>query len=288
MPEMPELTNECFFIAPIGESGSDTRRRSDGVLKYIVGRAADEVGLTAVRADQLAEPGQINLQVVDHVLRAKAAVADMTGLNPNVFYEIAIRHTARLPLVLIAEKDCQLPFDIANMRTIFFDHTDLESADSCREAIVAALKPALDGGVVDSPIGTSIDLSSMSGGNAMERGIADILSTLEDLAKEQREVRTEVEGVRRLQHRTVHPAALSDAMHRLERLVRISEGIDDPELAEAIDELRRPLMYMAPIQCIASTCVIDERCTAMGRRASGKSSAAPHCPQQGSGSSGRQ
>jgi hypothetical protein len=95
--EIPALEKECFFIAPIGKEGSPERNRSDGVLDFIVARAAQELELTAVRADQMGEPGQITLQVINHILGARAAVADLTGLNPNVFYELAVRHTARLP-----------------------------------------------------------------------------------------------------------------------------------------------------------------------------------------------
>jgi hypothetical protein len=42
--DLPGLDNECFFIAPIGSEGSDTRERSDGVLEYIVAPAAADVG----------------------------------------------------------------------------------------------------------------------------------------------------------------------------------------------------------------------------------------------------
>lgn len=242
MSNLPELEKECFFIAPIGEAETSIRRRSDGVLKYIVGRAAEEVGLTAIRADQLADPGQINLQVVEHVLNAKVAVADLTGLNPNVFYEIAIRHTARLPLVLIAEKDCVLPFDISNMRTIFFDHTDLESADHCRESIVTALKSTLNGGAVESPIATSIDLSSMSGGNVVERGIADILSTLEELSREQRQ---EIDILRRSQHRySMNPIAVLDLMEAMERLESLASICDIKDLEVAVKDLQRPMNHL--------------------------------------------
>src|SRR6266542_6713285 len=110
MPEsMPTLETECFFIAPIGEDGSDIRHRSDGVLKFIVARAAQELGLTTIRADQIAAPGQITLQVINHVLQAKAAVADLTGRNANVFYELAVRHSARLPVALIVELNVRPP-----------------------------------------------------------------------------------------------------------------------------------------------------------------------------------
>ena len=182
------LDYECFFIAPIGKDGSPERKRSDAILKFVVSRAATELGLTAVRADQISEPGQITLQVIDHVLRAKAAVADLTGSNANVYYELAIRHTAKLPIALIAEKDCVLPFDIAQMRTIFVDHTDLASADNCRESIVVQLREALgDNAVVDSPIATSIDVRALQSGDKVERNIAELVTAVEELSKMQRQ-----------------------------------------------------------------------------------------------------
>jgi len=185
---MPALENECFFIAPIGEEGSEIRRRSDGVLNFIVAHAAAELDLTAIRADQIAAPGQITLQVIDHILQAKAAVADLTGRNPNVFYELAVRHSARLPVTLIvAHDDPSLPFDIAQMRVIRFDYRDLASADQCRQAIVAHLREAVEG-AVDSPIGASIDLRALGGGNRVERSIAEALAGIEELSRLQRMV----------------------------------------------------------------------------------------------------
>src|SRR3979490_353992 len=117
---LPPYEDECFFIAPIGKDGSDVRKRSNGVRDFIVKPAVAELGLTTLRADDLAKPGQITLQVIEHVLRAKGVVADLTGANANVFYELAVRHTAKLPVVLIAEADeiDRLPFDIAQMRVI--------------------------------------------------------------------------------------------------------------------------------------------------------------------------
>lgn len=183
---LPAMDKECFFIAPIGADGTPERDRSDGILEFIVGRAAQELGLEAIRADQIAEPGQITLQVIGHVLGAKAAVADLTGLNANVFYELAVRHTARLPVALIAEKDCSLPFDIAQMRTIFFQHNDLRSADQCRRDIVSQLGEAITNGAVDSPIATSVDVQALQGGSAVERNVAELVTAVEDIAKIQR------------------------------------------------------------------------------------------------------
>ena len=144
---LPGFDQECFFIAPIGADGSEIRDRSDGVLDFIVLPAAEEVGLSPVRADRIAKPGQITRQILDHILEARAVVADLTGANANVYYELGIRHDRQLPVVLIAEdtEDGRLPFDIAGMRTIFFQSNNLRSASKCKDEIVKQLKEALGG-----------------------------------------------------------------------------------------------------------------------------------------------
>ncbi len=249
-PQLPALDTECFFIAPIGADGSPERNRSDGILEFIVGRAADELGLAAVRADQIAEPGQITLQVIDHVLGARAAVADLTGLNPNVFYELAVRHTARLPVALIAEKGSALPFDIAPMRTIFFEYTDLRSADQCRRDVVSHLRNAMDSGAVDSPIATSIDVRALSGGSAVERSVGEMVTTVEEVARLQRDtaVRVDVLSHELMRANLLGPemsSALSAAMAGLNALERLLAERDDLELHEAFRHLEDPLRYMA-------------------------------------------
>ncbi len=235
---------ECFFVAPIGEEGSEIRRRSDGILNFIVSRAASELDLHTVRADQLSEPGQINLQVIQHVMSARVVVADLTGLNPNVFYELAVRHTANLPVVLIAERGTDLPFDIAQMRTIFFDHTDLEEADKCRQEIVAQLTQALEGGAIDSPISTAVDIRSLAAGSAIDRSVAELVTTVENLATAQRETREAVEFMMRRGGgmRTVDPGAIRDLAETYDEL-RNTIDPDDPA-RELLDKLGKPIHFL--------------------------------------------
>jgi hypothetical protein len=85
----------CFVIAPIGEDGSETRKRSDQILDHIIKPAVTECGYTAVRADKIEKPGVITSQVIQHVVEDDLIVADLTERNPNVFYELAVRHATR-------------------------------------------------------------------------------------------------------------------------------------------------------------------------------------------------
>ena len=249
--ELPSLANECFFIAPIGLDGTSERQRSDGVLHFIVDRAAQELGLTAVRADQIADPGQITRQVIDHILGARGAVADVTDLNPNVFYELAIRHTAQLPVVIIAEKDCRLPFDIAQMRTIFFQSNDLQSADQCRVEIVAQLRRALDG-AIDSPITASVDVRALSGGSAADEISQNIVTTIENVARSQYEIIGRIDKIEsRSSIRTsqakdyVNPSAVSDLIKAWRSALKIARKQQDEELISALQEQISSLSHIA-------------------------------------------
>jgi hypothetical protein len=179
MDPLADFEHECFFIAPIGQEGTAVRTRSDLVLQFIVRPAAEELGLSALRPDELAAPGQITHRVIEHILHARAAVADLTGRNANVYYELAVRHMARLPVALIvAVDDDPLPFDVQQMSVIRFDHTDLRSADQCRRSIVGHLSAALRG-AVDSPIASARDVAQMG----MENGeitLAELMSKVRE------------------------------------------------------------------------------------------------------------
>lgn len=178
-----DFDHECFFIAPIGDVGGEIRKRSDGVRDWVVKPAAEAAaGLQTVRADDVGEPGQITAQAIQHCLKAKAAVADLTGGNPNVYYELSVRHGAQLPAVLIAEEGTSLPFDISQSRVIFFDHTDLNSAGRAKEELQAQIEASLNN-PPDNPISDGMRLAELQAGGAEEQALARVLDRLDSLAR---------------------------------------------------------------------------------------------------------
>ena len=111
----------CFLIAPIGAPGSDTRRRTDRFEKHILVEALSGLQFNVVRADKIAASGMITNQIMKEILSADLAVVDLTDHNPNVFYEMGIRHVTRRPIVHVKQKGTTIPFDNANMRTLDYD-----------------------------------------------------------------------------------------------------------------------------------------------------------------------
>jgi hypothetical protein len=117
----------CFYITPIGADDSEERKHSDLFMSSLVQPALEELGLTVVRADQIGEPGMITTQVLEYLKRSRLAIADLSYLNPNVFYEVALRHALRLPVVQLIRKADRLPFDVNQSRTLVFDTSDIYS-----------------------------------------------------------------------------------------------------------------------------------------------------------------
>lgn len=116
----------CFVISPIGEPDSTTRLRSDWVFRSLIKPALKRCGLTPVRAGDLRDPGRITNQILKHLARDVVVVADLSERNPNVFYELGIRHALGNPCVQIIQNDQDLPFDLAPIRTVEFSLRQLK------------------------------------------------------------------------------------------------------------------------------------------------------------------
>jgi hypothetical protein len=223
-----DLERECFFIAPIGDQGTDIRKRSDGVRDWIVKPAAAAHNLETRRADDVGEPGQITAQAVQHCLKAKAAVADLTGGNPNVYYELSVRHGAQLPVVLIAEEGTKLPFDISQSRVIFFDHTDLTSAGSAREMLQEQIEASLTG-APDNPISDGMRLAELTGGNPEEQTLASIVEQLGRVAT----------TVERLDQRTATSSSTTSGGEWARRFREKLADMTELEMRDQLGELER-------------------------------------------------
>jgi hypothetical protein len=110
----------CFFISPIGSAESAERVASNKLLKFIIEPVLKRCGYkNPVRADQITQPGVVTSQIFTKLWNDDLVIADLSGSNPNVFYELAVRHIARKPCVLTIRKSERLPFDVAPNRTIF-------------------------------------------------------------------------------------------------------------------------------------------------------------------------
>mgnify|MGYP001766543246 CR=1 FL=1 len=152
-----QFDSTCFYIAPIGADGSVQRKHSDLFLESLVIPGLNSLNLKVVRADKIDDPGIITSQIIEYIVKSKLVVADLSFHNPNVFYEMALRHAVRRPIVQIIRKRDPIPFDINQMRTIVIDDEDLYAfvpkIEVYKSDIASQARAALEqGGEADTPI----------------------------------------------------------------------------------------------------------------------------------------
>jgi hypothetical protein len=102
----------------VGAKDSPERKRADEIYGFIIAPAVEHAGLDPYRADLDLSPGPVTPKMLSELLGARVVIADLTGRNPNVFYELGITHSFARPLISIADSSSSLPFDAKDERVI--------------------------------------------------------------------------------------------------------------------------------------------------------------------------
>lgn len=152
-----EWDRTCFYITPIGSEGSEQRMHADLFMGSIVEPALNELGFKIVRSDTINTAGMITSQIIEHLVKAKLVVADLSYHNPNVFYELSLRHSLGKPIIHLIRSADTIPFDIHSFRTIRIDDSSIYSfvpqIESYKAAVSTQARQLLDStDPVDNPI----------------------------------------------------------------------------------------------------------------------------------------
>lgn len=115
----------------------------DDYYKQILMPAVTSVGLIPVRADEINKPGVIIHQIWQGIKDARVCIADVTGRNANVMYELGLAHAVGKPVIQIVQNIEDLPFDLRAYRHILYETRSPQWANSLggrlREMLVAAI-----------------------------------------------------------------------------------------------------------------------------------------------------
>lgn len=147
----PSKHKSCFIVTPIGGDATATRRATDGLVAAVFRPVLEAKGFYPLPAHEIAAPGSITQQVIQHLLDDELVIANLTELNNNVMYELAVRHCVRKPVVVVAHEDTKLPFDITTERTIFF-RNDMAGVLDMQKLLSAAIDEALADPEPENPV----------------------------------------------------------------------------------------------------------------------------------------
>ncbi len=104
----------CFVVMPFGEP-------FDSYYRQIISPAIVSNKLVVVRGDDINHPGPIMEQIWNEISVSRLCVAELTGHNPNVMYELGLAHALGKPVVQIAQNATDLPFDLRHLRSVVYN-----------------------------------------------------------------------------------------------------------------------------------------------------------------------
>jgi nucleoside 2-deoxyribosyltransferase len=175
---------KVFFISPIGEGETETRKKADQTVRHLVRKALEPEPLNCEveRADEDTDPGSITPRMLNSITTADLVVIDLTDHNPNVFYEMAIAHGYRKPCVHIITDGQKVPFDVKDMNTVPYTLTDPDKLDSAVTRLRMYAETALKNGTTSTPLSAAERFNVVqSSTDPTVEALAEIVTRLDDL-----------------------------------------------------------------------------------------------------------
>jgi len=152
----------CFVIMPFGDLRVDPQfaARQDSIyskwikptVESITNPRDPDYPFVCHRADRDMRPGEIIVDILEALTTFDIVIADLSGKNPNVFYELGVRHAVSNNTILIADDLSAIPFDLRGLRTIVYSYDPdgmLRLRDSLSQAIVSLLQNPRE---LDNPV----------------------------------------------------------------------------------------------------------------------------------------
>ena len=130
-----DFMKTCFVVSPIGETDSEIRSNADKLFKYIISPVCESCGFEPVRVDQINDSDSITQTIIDKLLSSELVIADISGHNPNVFFEMGYRKCTDKPSSHLKKKGETIPFDVNTVRTFEYDLTDLDNVEETKKRL---------------------------------------------------------------------------------------------------------------------------------------------------------
>lgn len=121
--EKKNKEKKCFIIMPFSSPAGYDDNHFSRVYEYIIKPACEKAGFEPVIAKDTAKTNLIALEILKHIVEYDMALCDISSRNPNVFYELGLRHAFNKKTVLIKDKRTETPFDIASLRYTEYSET---------------------------------------------------------------------------------------------------------------------------------------------------------------------
>jgi nucleoside 2-deoxyribosyltransferase len=104
----------CFVLMPFTDNYND-------IYNYGIKESCKDAGTYCERVDEQIFKETILERIYNQIAKADLIIADMTGRNPNVFYEVGYAHALNKPTILLTQNSDDIPFDLKHFPHIVYE-----------------------------------------------------------------------------------------------------------------------------------------------------------------------
>lgn len=152
---------KCFVIMPFGKKKDldGTEIDFDYVYHEMIEKAVEGLGVDCERCDEIPDTGAIHKKMFKGIFEADVSVVDITSLNPNVFYELGVRHALHKYVTLVIRKnsDQSIPFNIRGLNIVGYDIGSQDQIDKTIKSVRELIQNGLDKQSTDSIVHDALD-----------------------------------------------------------------------------------------------------------------------------------
>ncbi|WP_051870402.1 hypothetical protein [Brevibacillus laterosporus] len=193
MEKNAEKEKTCFIIMPIADMPGYEPGHFTRVYDHIIKPACEEAGFKPIRADDVKHTNDIVIDIIRKIVDCDMAICDLSGRNPNVLYELGIRHSFGLPVTLLKDSKTSRIFDIQGIRSVDYDESlRIDTVDLATKNITEALKATYNSpdrtnsiiqalGIKPAKVAEGLNLSDEN--SVLLDAINDVRSRIDNLEK---------------------------------------------------------------------------------------------------------
>lgn len=134
--DLGDIKLECFVLMPFAP-------KFDLIFEEVLRPAIEDVGLVPVRADQIYGNKRIMQDIWNNIKTARLILAELTGRNANVLYELGLAHSLGKQAVIITNTMEDVPFDLKDVRCIVYDKEHPTWGEHLRSNLVRTMSNVL-------------------------------------------------------------------------------------------------------------------------------------------------
>lgn len=198
------IKEACFTIMPFGGWFDD-------YYDSIYCPAIKAAGLEPCRADDLYRPSTIVNDIWSLTQKAKIVLADLSGKNPNVFYELGLAHALAKPAILVTESIDDVPFDLRALRVLEYNKNQPRWGEILQDKITSSIKE-----IAQSPLQSVLPAFLSVKQETKTKAVSEHEKIMLEMRQEIDLLRREVASSK---SRNIPRISASDAIDRIQRYV---------------------------------------------------------------------